>query len=124
MTAIPGWIRIKPDVLDRIVADAVVAVLEAAADTDDPDRKAVRDRPVADHLVRPQGCERPDRVAIRDESRLREAGGHADHVLLGDTNVHKSIRTRLCERFERHVAEVAGEEHDPIVRRADLRQCR
>ena len=81
----------------------------------------MRDRPVTNHLVRSKRCERPDRVAIRDEACLGEAGSHADHVLLSYADVHKSIWKRICESLERHVAEVASEQHDPIVRCRDLR---
>ena len=108
------------DVLERVVGDAVVAVVEAAADADDPHRQLVQDRAVADELVRAERRERRDRVDERDEARLGEAGRDADHVLLGDADVEEAVREPLGERLEHGEAEVAGEQDDPLVLLGEL----
>ena len=110
------------DVLEAVVADALRAVLEAAADADDAHRQPVPDGSVADELVGTQRREGHDRVDERDEARLGQAGGDSDHVLLGHADVEEPVREALGERLERHVAEIAGEQQDAIVRRGDLAQ--
>ena len=51
-------------------------------------------RAVADELVRAHGRERGDRIDERDEARLGEPGGEADHVLLGHADVEEAAGMR------------------------------
>jgi hypothetical protein len=62
-----------------------------------------------------QRRERRDGVGKRNQPRSGEAGRHPDHVLLGDAGVEKAFGIPIAERLERHVAEVAGEQHDPRI---------
>ena len=79
------------------MGDAVVAVVDAAADADDAHGKPVQRRAVADELVGPHDREARDRVDERDESGLGQPRGEPDHVLLGDADVEEAARMALRE---------------------------
>ena len=104
-----------PRVLERVVRDAVVAVVHAAADADDAHRQLVQDRAVAHELVAAHRGERGDRVDVGRVAGLGEAGRDADHVLLGDAGVPEAVGVALGERLEHGEAEIAGEQDDPLV---------
>ena len=112
--AIPCHSRIA-DVFDAIVARAGAAVLESAAHANDSHREIVQDGAVANELVRPEHRERDDRIAEGNESRVGQTGGNPDHVLLGDTHVVKAIGKAIAEGLERHKAEIASQQYDPLV---------
>src|SRR5262249_61184240 len=85
------------------------------ADADDAHGQPVQHRSVADELVGPERGEGDDRVAEGDEAGVGEAGRHADHVLLGHTDVEEAVGKALDEGLEGVVAEVAGQEEETRV---------
>jgi hypothetical protein len=121
-----GHVRLHPHhghVLERVVADAVAAVLQAAADPDHPDRQAVLRGTVADELVRPQRREGRDRVREGHVASLGQARRDPDHVLLRHTHVEEAVREALGEGLQRHEAEVGGQEADARVGSRELDQA-
>ena len=94
---------------------SVHPVLEPSADADDPHREMVKHGAVTHELVRSERREGRDRVREGDEPCLGEAGGDAEHVLLGNADVEEPVREPLRERLDHREAEVAREQDDPLV---------
>ena len=119
----PGLGPHQRQVLERVMGHAVVSVINSLADTDDPHREPVQYPTVADELVSAHRSEGGDRVCVRRESRLGQAGRHPHHVLLGHPGVEEAVGKPLDERLERGKAEIAGEQHDALVVGRQLDQC-
>ena len=90
-----------PDVLERVVGDAVVPVVQATTHPDEPHRQLVQQGAVAQELVSAHRGEGRDRVGERAQAGLSQTGGHTEHVLLSDPDVVKAVGVILGKRFER-----------------------
>ena len=115
-TSMNAWLRSEQGhVLDPVVRGAVHAVVESAANTDDPHRQAVQDGTVANELEGPQHRETGDRVDKGNQPAIGQAGGDPNQILLGDADVDEAIRKGGDEGFENLIAEIAGQQHDPRI---------
>src|SRR6185503_11726356 len=76
-------------------------------------------RTVSYLLVAAHGRERGNRIAERHEPRLRQAGGDADHVLLGHTDIDEAAWMPLSKSLDDGESQVGGQEEDAVV---DIRQ--
>ena len=99
-------------VLQRMMAAAHDAVTVAAAVADDLHVEIVEADVVADLLERPTEDEGCDRVGPALLAQAGHARSHRDHVLLGDPGVDETLAHARAQGFERHEAEIAGEEDD------------
>ncbi len=103
------------DVLDGVGRGAVLAVRDAAVRADHVDLEAV----VADglaHVVHGPAQERAEGDGVGHEAGQGEAGGHADHVLLGHAAVEVAVGVGLPELGEAHAAaQVGGHGHEALV---------
>ena len=88
------------EILERPVRDAVLAVVEAAADAHDAHGQPVQRGAVADELVRPQRRERGDGVDEGDHAAVGQARRHAEHVLLGHAGVDEAVREAIGETLD------------------------
>ncbi len=103
------------DVLAGMVRRAETRVGQTRTDRHDRDRRLVVAGVGADLLQAAGRDERRDGVGERAESRHRQAGGDAHHVLLGDTAVEKALRGGRSELVEQAIADIAREHDDPGI---------
>src|SRR5258708_18574643 len=82
---------------------------------DDGNRNVVIANVDSDLLQAAIGDERCDRVADRAQAGHCQAGGNADHVGFRHAAVVETPGTFQLELVEEAVADVAGEENNPVV---------
>ena len=98
-----------------MVGQPEVAVGHPAADADERDVGRAGGDVDADLVVRARGDERGDRVGDRLLACLGQAGGDADHRLLGDAGVDDAPGGAALDLVEDAPAEVGEHEADALV---------
>jgi hypothetical protein len=111
------------NILETVMRDAVHAVVEPAADTDNSHRQRVQRRAIADELERPQNGERDNRVRERDEAPFGQAGGERDHVLFRHPDVEEPFGELDGKRLKDLIAQIPGQEHDAGIATGELDEC-
>ena len=103
------------DVLAGVVRRAERRIRQAAARADDHHRHVVVADVDADLLDHAGRSERRDRVGEGTEAREGEARRHAGHVRLRHAAVVEAVGAAVAVLVEQAVADVARQEHDPLV---------
>ena len=88
-------------ILKRVVSRAHDAIAVAASVADQHDGKPVQADVVADLLVGTGVDKWGNAVHPRTKPGSRQAGGHRDHVLLGNSRVDETGPENVAQRFER-----------------------
>jgi hypothetical protein len=102
-------------ILQRVVGAPHHPEGVAAAIADQAHGQAVRADVVADLFEGPRVDERGDAVDPWGETRIGEARGDADHVLLGDAGVDEARPHRLAQRLKGLEAEIPSQEDEVRV---------
>ena len=82
--------------------------------------RSMQDRTVANEFEGPQRSKSGDRIGIGKEAGLRQSGSHADHVLLGHSDIDEAVRKAAAKRLHHHVAQVAGEQNHALISGGEL----
>ena len=111
----PGERAERGDVLESVVGRPQRGIGETRPDPDDHHGSPVVAEVDAHLLQHLEADEGGDAVDHGPEPRERHPRGHPHHVGLGHAAVEEPLGMGGLERVEQPVADVPGEQHDPLV---------